>query len=37
MKNLMNIAGADGTISDKERRWIIGYATACGKRIYFIY
>jgi hypothetical protein len=33
MKNLMNIAAADGVISDRERQWVIGFATACGKYI----
>jgi hypothetical protein len=31
MKNLLNIAAADGKLADKERNWVIGYATACGK------
>jgi hypothetical protein len=31
MKNLLNIVAADGTITDRERQWVVGYATACGK------
>lgn len=31
MKNLMNIAAGDGTLSDRERQWVVGYAAACGK------
>ncbi len=36
MKNLMNIAAADGTLSDRERQWVVGYATACGKYLQYI-
>ena len=30
MKNLMNIAAADGSITEREHEWVVGYAAACG-------
>ena len=37
MKNLMNIAAADGCLTDSERQWVVGYATATGKYLQAIH
>ena len=31
IKALIEVAGADGVLTESERRWIIGYAYAAGK------
>jgi uncharacterized membrane protein YebE (DUF533 family) len=33
-KAFMEIAAADGSLNDAERKWIVGYAAATGKNIF---
>ncbi|CAF0842855.1 unnamed protein product [Adineta steineri] len=30
LKTILHIAGADGTISEPERNWVVGFAAVCG-------
>ena len=33
MKILMNLAAADGVFHEEERKWVLGFASNCGKSI----
>lgn len=35
IKALLDIAGADGALTDVERKWILGYAAARGLLVFF--
>lgn len=31
MKTILHVAGADGTVSEPERKWVTGFACVCGQ------
>jgi hypothetical protein len=36
-KALLDVAGADGVLTDAEKKWVLGYAAARGLLLFFLF